>query len=504
MSKETAIKPTREENYPQWYQEVVRAAEMAEVSPVRGCMVIKPWGFGIWENIQSSLDKEIKKMGVENAYFPLFIPLSFIEKEAEHIEGFAKECAVVTHHRLEIRDGKLVPSAKLTEPLVIRPTSETIIGESFKNWIQSYRDLPLKINQWCNIVRWEMRTRLFLRTSEFLWQEGHTAHRFEEEAKEQALEALKMYKKFAEDVLALPVIEGKKSEGEKFPGADTSYTIEGMMQDRKALQCGTSHFLGQNFSKASEILFSDEDGELKHPFTTSWGVSTRLIGALIMAHGDDNGVRVPPAVAPVQVVILPVVPDETARGAVFEYAEKVSLLLKEAFYREEQVRVKIDTSDIRGGEKNWRWVKKGVPIRIEVGPRDIKNSCAVLMRRDKGVREKESVSLSNLSKVVEEVLSEIQENYFKEAKEFLDAHIIRDIKSFEELREIFTPKNESQPEIHGGFALIKWAGSKEDEKKLAELKLSIRCIPFNQSGTEGVCPVTGHKTTQEAIVAKAY
>ena len=498
----TAITPIRTDDYPEWYQQVIRSSDMAENSPVRGCMVIKPWGWGIWENIQKQLDKKIKDTGHENAYFPLFVPISFLEKEATHVEGFAKECAVVTHHRLEEQDGKLIPTGKLEEPLIVRPTSETIIGDSFSRWVQSYRDLPLLINQWANVVRWEMRPRVFLRTSEFLWQEGHTAHATEVEAKEETSKMLDVYKDFLENVLAIPVISGEKSETERFPGAENTYTVEAMMQDRKALQAGTSHYLGQNFSKASNIRFLSEDGEHLFAYTTSWGVSTRLIGGLVMTHGDDDGLRLPPKVAPKQVVILPVAPKKEAE--VFEYADKIKSELENSTYNGSNVSVHVDKRDLRGGEKSWSWVKKGAPVRIEVGPRDLENDKAVVYRRDKGPKEKEFVSRSEIPTLVPKLLDEIQNQLFVEALEYRNSNIQTGLKDFGELKEFFTPKNKDKPEIHGGFVKAKWDGSVESEKLLQDLKVTIRCLPLEQSKTEGKCIITGNEANQDAIFAKSY
>jgi prolyl-tRNA synthetase len=500
----TAITPTRKEDYSEWYQQVIKAADMAENSPVRGCMVIKPWGFGIWERIQKTLDQMIKETGHENVYFPLFIPLSFLEKEAAHVEGFAKECAVVTHHRLEEKDGKLVPTGELEEPLIVRPTSETIIGDSFSRWIESYRDLPLLINQWANVVRWEMRPRIFLRTSEFLWQEGHTAHATENEAKEETLKMLQVYRSLAEEVLAIPVILGEKSPGERFPGAESTYTLEMMMQDRKALQGGTSHYLGQNFAKAQGVQFSNQNGELEHAYTTSWGVTTRLIGGMIMCHGDDDGLRVPPRVAPKQVVIIPVIPKEELQAEVLAYAEQVKEQISRAEFHGEKVVVFIDDRDRRGGEKNWEWIKKGIPLRIEVGPRDRESRTVMVARRDKSHKDKDKVALESLCETVPTLLEQIQSNYFEQAKAFRDMHIQRDIQDMEGLKDYFTPKNGSKPEIHGGFVLAKWCGDPETEKALDALKLTIRCIPLKQSGTKGHCIITGKEAMTDIIIAKAY
>ena len=500
----SAISPRREEDYPEWYQQVVKAAELAENSAVRGCMVIKPWGYGIWENLQRQLDRRIKDTGHSNAYFPLFIPLSFLEKEASHVEGFAKECAVVTHHRLEARDGKLIPTGELEEPLIVRPTSETIIGESFSRWVQSYRDLPLLINQWANVVRWEMRTRLFLRTAEFLWQEGHTAHATAQEAIEETFKMLEVYREVVEGVLAMPVIKGEKIPEERFPGAVDTYCIEAMMQDRKALQAGTSHFLGQNFAKASDIKFLSREGTTEFAYTTSWGVSTRLIGGMLMAHSDDDGLRLPPKVAPKQIVILPVVPKPETEAAVFEYADKLAAALRSQTYNGLPLEVVVDRRDIRGGDKSWEWVKKGIPVRLEVGPRDIESQKAVRYRRDKGPRDKEFVSFNEVVETMPALLEEIQQSYFAQALAFREANTNRDIKDFGAFTEYFTPKNVEKPEIHGGFVLGKWSGDSAALEKLNELKVTVRCMPLEQSGTEGKCVVTGRPATKDAIFAKAY
>ena len=377
----TAISPTRAENYPEWYQQVIRGADMAEMSGVRGCMVIKPWGNGIWELIKADLDRRFKETGHENAYFPIFIPLSLLQKEADHVEGFAKEMAVVTHHRLVNRDGKLVPDGELEEPMVVRPTSETIIGEAFARWVKSYRDLPLLINQWANVVRWEMRTRLFLRTAEFLWQEGHTAHASEGEAREETMKMLNVYVDFYRDVMALPCIPGEKTPGERFPGAVNTYTFEAMMQDGKALQAGTSHYLGQNFSKAANISFQNKSGEMEFAHTTSWGVSTRLIGGLVMGHSDDDGLRLPPAIAPQQVVIVPILRDEAEATRIMLYCEQVASQLRGQNYLGQPVRVKIDSRDLPGPDKRWQWIRKGVPLILEIGPRDVEGGNVALTRR---------------------------------------------------------------------------------------------------------------------------
>ena len=504
MAEKFAITPTREQDYPEWFQQVIKAADMAENSPVRGCMVIKPWGYGIWEHIQRLLDHMIKETGHENAYFPLFIPLSFLEKEASHVDGFAKECAVVTHHRLEEKDGKLVPAAPLEEPLIVRPTSETIIGESFSRWVESWRDLPLLINQWANVVRWEMRPRIFLRTAEFLWQEGHTVHASEAEAKEETLKMLEVYRTLAEEILAIPVVLGEKSEGERFPGAVSTYTLEAMMQDRKALQGGTSHYLGQNFAKGSNIQFSNKDGVLEYAYTTSWGMTTRLIGAVIMCHGDDDGLRLPPRVAPKQLVIIPVIPKPEMEEAVLAFAGKVARALSSETWLGDKVRVHLDKRDIRGGEKTWEWIKKGVPLRLEIGPKEVEEGCVMLARRDLPHKEKKKVKLEDLPLVVANELQAIQQGLFDKAKALRDQHIYRDIKNFEELKAFFTPKNSDKPEIHGGFVLAKWCGDLKTEEMLKELKVTIRCLPLVQSGTTGTCVLTGKEATLDAIFAKSY
>jgi len=492
-----AITPTREEDYPEWYQQVVKAAELAESSPVRGCMVIKPWGYGIWENIRNEFDRRIKAMGHENVYFPLFIPLSFLEKEAQHVEGFAKECAVVTHHRLEAKDGKLVPAGELEEPLVVRPTSETIIGEAFSRWVESWRDLPLLINQWANVVRWEMRPRIFLRTAEFLWQEGHTVHASEEDAMKECFRMLEMYRSVMEDLLAIPVIIGRKSESERFPGAVDTFTTEAMMQDCKAIQAGTSHYLGQNFAKASNIRFTDRDGELKYAYTTSWGVTTRLIGGMVMCHGDDDGLRLPPRIAPKQVVILPVVPKPEAEAEVIAFADRVAERLGEVDYCGGRLQVHVDKREMRGGEKNWRWIKRGIPLRLEIGPRDIEAQAVMLARRDRSHKEKERVGVGELAERVPQILEEMQRGYYEEARQFRDSHTRTDITDFEAFKAFFSSGK-------GGFVRAKWCEDPESEKLLDELKVTVRCLPLDQNEEEGSCVLTGKPAGREAIFAKAY
>ncbi|MEX2317954.1 MAG: proline--tRNA ligase [Pirellulales bacterium] len=507
MSKQpqTAITPTREENYPEWYQQVIKAADLAENSDVRGCMVIKPWGFAIWENIQRRLDAMFKATGHENAYFPLFIPLSFIAKEAEHVEGFAKECAIVTHHRLEA-DGKgglrPAPSSLLEEPLIVRPTSETIIGATFARWVQSYRDLPILINQWCNIVRWELRTRMFLRTTEFLWQEGHTVHATEAEARDETMKILKVYADFAEHDVAMPVIKGEKTSDERFPGAVATYAIEAMMQDRKALQAGTSHFLGQNFAKAQEIKFTDEKGEQSYAWTTSWGMSTRMVGGLIMTHSDDDGLVLPPKLAPAHVVILPIFRNDEEKSEVLPYCAMLEQELAAQSYAGEQIRVRIDNRDIRGGEKKWQWVKRGVPIRVEVGPRDIAEGKLPVGRRDIAGKPPH-VPRGELIANIADTLNEIQHGLFQRAAKLREDASVR-IDNLKEFEAYFTPKNEEQPEIHGGFAYSHFVDTPEIEETLKKLKVSIRCLPLDGADEPGKCIFTGKPSQRRGLFAKAY
>ncbi|MDR3143755.1 MAG: proline--tRNA ligase [Puniceicoccales bacterium] len=502
-----AIAPTRAEDYPEWYQQVIRAADLAELSPVRGCMVIKPWGYAIWERMQAILDGKFKAMGHKNAYFPLFIPLRYFQKEAEHISGFAKECAVVTHSRLEAGEqGQLQPASPLEEPLIVRPTSETIIGEMFAQWIHSYRDLPLKINQWANIVRWEMRTRLFLRTSEFLWQEGHTAHRTAAEAQEETARMLEVYRQFAEEDMAMPVICGEKSPRERFPGAVQTFCIEAMMQDRKALQAGTSHFLGQNFARSSHIAFTDESGQTKLAWTTSWGVSTRLIGALIMAHSDDDGLVLPPQLAPTQVIILPVIHSDASRAPILEYAERLQQDLQQKHFRSSPLRVEVDKRELRGGEKNWEWIKKGVPLRVEVGARDRSNEELTFYRRDRETKARQSLKREIFIPKAAEELEEIQDQLLRRAQIFRDQHLLK-IDSRETFYEFFAPQNREKPEIHGGFACTHWNGSSALEEQLQrDLGVTLRCIPLGESGEEekGICPFSGEPSPRRVIFAKAY
>ena len=507
---QNAIVPSRSEDFPEWYQQVVRASDLAENSEVRGCMVIKPWGYGLWEQIQSQLDKMFKDTGHKNAYFPLLIPLSYLEKEAEHAEGFATECAVVTHHRLEAQKDengktKMIPTGKLSEPFIIRPTSETIIGAAFARWIESYRDLPLLINQWANVMRWEMRPRLFLRTAEFLWQEGHTVHETSDEAWEETEKILDVYEKFAREHLAIPVLTGEKTENERFPGADRTLCIEAMVQDKKAIQAGTSHFLGQNFSKASDISFAGRDGSKEFGWTTSWGVSTRLVGTLIMAHGDDDGIKLPPMVAPTQVVILPIVPKEENRDSVMTAVHKLADRLDDAKYAGLPLRVEVDDRDMHGGAKNWEWIKKGAPIRVEIGPRDVEKGSVAVARRDKPHKEKQFIGAQEFLQEVGNILQQIQSNLLEEATEFRDANMQK-IDAMEEFIKFFTPSNTEKPEIHGGFALCHWAGSNEEEEKIAkDYKVTIRCIPHGDQFTEeGTCILTGKPSNRRVVFSKAY
>lgn len=507
MSKapKNAISPTRSENYPEWFQEVVKAADLSEHSPVRGCMIIKPWGYNIWENIQKSLDGMIKATGHQNAYFPLFIPLSFLEKEAEHVEGFAKECAVVTHHRLEKnKEGRLVPAGALDEPLIVRPTSEMIIGEAFSRWVQSYRDLPLLINQWANVVRWEMRTRLFLRTTEFLWQEGHTVHATQEEAEQEALKMLGVYVDFARNYLAVPVIPGQKTKSERFPGAVDTYTIEAMMQDRKALQAGTSHFLGQNFAKSCGIKFQDVSGQLQYGWTTSWGATTRLIGGLVMTHSDDDGLVLPPKVAPKHIVILPILHSDETKGQVLEYCHKLLKELQSLHFAGGSIQVVLDDRDLRGGEKNWSWIKKGIPIRVEVGAREMAADSVCVLRRDKGHRESTVLTRAEFAHQAAKILQEMQDGLLHKATVFRDQHTVK-IENKKDLYDFFTPKNAEKPEIHGGFVLCHYHEDPVVEEQIKnDLNVTVRCLPLPMHEEKGSCVISAKPSTRRAIFAKSY
>jgi prolyl-tRNA synthetase len=504
-STKTAISPRRDEDFPEWYQQVIRAAELAEPSDVRGCMVIRPWGYGLWENMQRHLDAMFRATGHRNAYFPLFIPLSYFAKEAEHVQGFAKECAVVTHSRLEVgEDGKMRPASALTEPLVVRPTSETIIGASYAKWVQSYRDLPILINQWANVVRWEMRPRLFLRTTEFLWQEGHTVHETEAEAREETRRMLDVYETFVRDHLAIPVYTGEKSESERFPGAVQTLSIEAMVQDRKAIQAGTSHFLGQNFARASNIRFQSRDGKEEFGWTTSWGMSTRMVGTVIMTHGDDDGVILPPRVAPTQIMIIPVAPKEETRAKIFEACDRLANELRAKRNADAPLEVEVDRRDLGGGVKNWEWIKKGVPVRVEIGPRDLESNSLVVSRRTDPSKQKQSMPINEFVERASEMLGEIHQTLYDRAKSFRDAQT-REIGSRDEFYDFFTPKNSDKPEIHGGFAIADWNGSREIEEKIKEdLKVTIRVIPFDGGDTAGRCIFSGEPSKGRAIWAKSY
>jgi len=490
----TAISPTREENYAEWYQQVVRAGDLAEPSPVRGCMVIRPWGYALWENIQRGLDRRFRETGHQNAYFPLFVPKSFLEKEEGHAEGFAKECAIVTHYRLKENPdekGKLMvdKSAQLEEELIVRPTSEAIIWNTYKGWIQSYRDLPILINQWANIVRCEMRTRLFLRTAEFLWQEGHTAHATKEEAIEEAEKMLGVYADFAENFLAIPVLKGVKTSNERFAGALETYCIEALMQDGKALQMGTSHFLGQNFAKAFDVKFASQEGKLDYVWATSWGVSTRLMGALVMAHSDDEGLVLPPKLAPVQVVIIPIYKKEDELKMISEKALRIK---KELLAK--GISVKYDDSDKRTpGWKFSEYEFKGVPLRIAIGPRDLQNESAELARRD--TLTKEIVKQPELIPKVESLMTEIQNNLFSKALAFRKENTCS-ADTFDDFRKVIDK---------GGFVLAHWDGTPETEEKIKEeTKATIRCLPLEDKKENGKCILTGKPSAQRAVFAVAY
>jgi prolyl-tRNA synthetase len=467
-------------------------------------MVIKPWGYGLWECIQRQLDAMFKATGHQNAYFPLLIPLSYLEKEAQHAEGFATECAVVTHHRLEAQkqaDGstKMIPTGQLAEPFVIRPTSETIIGAAFARWVQSYRDLPLLINQWCNVMRWEMRPRLFLRTAEFLWQEGHTAHETKEEAMAEAKTMHGVYEDFLTNHLAIPVIPGEKTERERFPGALNTFTVEAMVQDRKAIQAGTSHFLGQNFSKAADIGFLGRDNQRHLAWTTSWGVSTRMIGTLIMAHGDDDGVILPPRVAPTQIVILPVTPKPDTRDAVFDACDALAETLRVQMFLDELLRVHVDKRDLPGGQKNWEWIKKGVPLRVEIGPRDITSRNVAVVRRDRSPKDKQFIGKEQFIRDVDDLLDEIQSGLLARATALRDGNT-KKLGTEAEFRAYFAD------DAPGGFALMHWAGTAEDEDRLSkELKVTIRCIPNGDAyAEEGTCFLTGKPSMRRVVFARSY
>jgi prolyl-tRNA synthetase len=481
----------REKDYSQWYLDIVKEAQLAEHSPVRGCMVIKPTGMALWENMQKGLDQMFKDTGHHNAYFPLFIPKSFLSKEAQHVEGFAKECAVITHSRLKAVNGgvEVDPDSRLDEELIVRPTSETIIWDTYRNWIQSYRDLPILVNQWANVVRWEMRTRLFLRTMEFLWQEGHTAHATKQEAIDETLQMLEVYRSFAEDYMAMPVVMGVKTESERFAGAEDTYCIEALMQDGKALQAGTSHFLGQNFAKAFDVKFQDKDGDHKLVWATSWGVSTRLIGGLIMTHSDDQGLVLPPKLAPIQVVIVPIYRKDGEREIVLEYGDAIFEELKAL-----GVRVKLDDRDnFKPGFKFAEHEARGIPLRIAIGPRDVQNGNVELARRD--TLNKEIISSEGIGTHVQSLLSTIQTHLFEAAKTRRE-EMTSKVDSYDEFKKILDKK--------GGFIYAHWDGTSETEERIKnETKATIRCIPFG-NGTPGTCMVTGKPSNKKVLFAKAY
>ncbi len=491
MSKEIT---SREKDYSQWYNDLILKAGLADYSAVRGCMVIKPYGFALWEKMRDQLDKRFKETGHQNAYFPLFIPKSFLSKEAAHVEGFAKECAVVTHYRLKNDpDGNGIivdPEAKLEEELIVRPTSETIIWNTYKTWIQSYRDLPILVNQWANVVRWEMRTRLFLRTTEFLWQEGHTAHATSQEAVDETVQMLNVYAEFAEEWMALPVIKGVKSINERFAGAEDTYSIEALMQDGKALQAGTSHFLGQNFAKAFDVKFSDKENKLEYVWATSWGVSTRLIGALVMAHSDDDGLVLPPKLAPIQVVIVPIYKGEEQKAMI---DEKVKFMMED--FLALGISVKYDDDDSR--RPGWKFAEyemKGVPVRIAVGARDLEKNVVEVARRD--TKTKELVTIDGIANTVFVLLDDIQQSIFEKARSFRDEHITK-ADSWDEFVKLLDEKT--------GFIAAHWDGSAETEEKIKELtKATIRCIPLNNLKEEGKCILTGKPSSERVLFARAY
>jgi len=506
-----ALNVTREQDFAAWYQAVIAEADLAEESGVRGCMVIRPWGYGIWERIQKLLDDRIKATGHENCYFPLFIPLSYFAKEAEHVDGFAKEMAVVTHHRL-VADGKggLIPDpdSKLEEPLVVRPTSETIIGAAFSRWIQSWRDLPVLTNQWANVVRWEMRTRMFLRTAEFLWQEGHTAHASAEEARAHTLTMLEVYRSVVEDGLGVPVVAGEKPENERFPGAVATYSIEAMMQDGKALQAGTSHFLGTNFARAQDIQFQNSQGQQEHANTTSWGVTTRLIGGVIMVHGDDDGLRVPPRIAPWQVVIVPMLRDNDEDAAILDYCRALAGELNAQTAFGEPVRALVDAKAAKASNKRWGWVKKGAPLIVEVGPRDIAQGNVALLRRDRLYGEGGKLATAFVARdgFVDEAaatLEEIQGALYAEAKARLEAGIGRDVTDFAGIEAYFTGDKAA------GWLEVQWSrptGAALDAvaDKLKGLKLTIRNAPLDAAPADGACVFTGEPAVERVLIGRAY
>ena len=508
-----ALKVTRAEDFPEWYQAVVREADLAELSPTRGCMIIKPWGYGIWERIQGELDRRIKESGHDNYYFPLLIPLGFIAKEADHVEGFAKEMAVVTHHRLKKIDGVLKPDpeAELAEPFIIRPTSETIIGDAFSRWVKSYRDLPLKLNQWANVMRWEMRTRMFLRTAEFLWQEGHTAHVDEADAMAETMLALEIYRSFAEDFLALPVVAGEKPENERFPGAERTYSIEAMMQDGKALQAGTSHYLGTHFAEAQNIRYQDKEGAMSLAHTTSWGVSTRMIGGVIMTHGDDDGLRTPPAIAPRQIVIVPMLRGKPEDEDLKAYCASLVAELNTQSAFGFPVRAYVDAKDARPADKRWDWVRRGAPLICEIGPRDAAGGNVTFIKRN-ALREGEKIKSHTLARAdfiaqAAGLLELTQKELFDEAKARLDNNIRGDFTTFADIEKHYgTEDNEGEfkgwARVHGSRPT--GAALEEVGTRLKALKLTIRNAPMAQPSSFGTCIFTGAPAVEEILIARAY
>ena len=505
-----ALSVTRAQDFAAWYQAVISEADLAEESGVRGCMVIRPWGYGIWERIQKLLDAEIKRTGHENCYFPLFIPLSYFAREAEHVEGFAKEMAVVTHHRLKADGGSLVPDpdSKLEEPLVVRPTSEMIIGAAFSRWVQSWRDLPVLTNQWANVVRWEMRTRMFLRTAEFLWQEGHTAHATAEEAREETLRMLEVYRSLAEDCLALPVVAGEKPENERFPGAVATYSIEAMMQDGKALQAGTSHFLGTNFAAAQNIRFQNSQGEQELANTTSWGVTTRLIGGVVMVHGDDDGLRVPPVIAPQQIIIVPMLRDQPEDEAILTYCQEIAAALSKLTAFDEPVRPLLDKKAIKAANKRWNWVKKGAPIIVEVGGRDLAAGNVSVVRRDRlyneaGKLDSAVIARDDFLSAAAAMLEDIQKSLHAQAKAFLHANIDRSITDIAGLKAYFGDNGKA------GWAEVQWSkptGAALDQvvETLKAMKLTLRNVPLDAAEANGACIFTGAPAVERVLVGRAY
>ncbi|HTX24675.1 MAG TPA: proline--tRNA ligase [Steroidobacteraceae bacterium] len=511
---QNALPVTRAENFADWYQAVVGEADLAEESGVRGCMIIRPWGYGIWQRIQELFDRRFRDTGHENCYFPIFIPLSFIAKEAEHVEGFAREMAVVTHHRLKMIDGVLQPDpeARLEEPLIVRPTSETVIAAAFQRWIRSYRDLPLLLNQWANVVRWEMRPRLFLRTSEFLWQEGHTAHATAQEALEETLRMLEVYRSVTEDALAVPVVTGEKPPHERFPGADSTFSIEAMMQDGKALQAGTAHNLGTNFARAQNIRFQTERGDLAFAHTTSWGVSTRLVGGVVMTHGDDDGLRLPPAIAPRQIVLVPILRDRPEDGSVIEYCESIAAELRAATALAEPIRVAVDLKAGRAVDKRWGWIKRGVPIVCEIGARDASGGSVTLLRRHRARQDGklgfETLPRADFVRGAPAALAQIQSALYTEARARMQANIRSDLTTFADVEAYF--QDSSEAESFCGWAEVPWsrpegAALQAVEEQLKRLKLTVRIAPLEQPAIAARrCVFTGAPAREVILIGRAY